>query len=61
MGTNCEAIVLLFEHYDLRNKIELALATLLESLSVKANFLKIFQEFEKNIFQYKKHILGVVS
>lgn len=54
-------MVLLFEHYDLRNKIKLALTTLLESLSVKGNFLKIFQEFEKKFFKYKKHILGVVS
>ena len=41
------------------NKV--VLATLLISLSVMGNFLEVFQEFNKNSFQYKKHLLGVVS
>ena len=36
-------------------------ATLLKSLSVMGNFLDVFPEFTKNSFQYKKHLLGVVS
>ena len=36
-------------------------ATLLKSLSVMGNFLDVFREFTKNSFQYKKHLLGVVS
>ena len=36
------------------------LATLLKSLSEMGNFLGVFQEFNKNSFQYKKHLLGVV-
>ena len=36
------------------------LATLLKSLSEMGNFLEVFQEFNKNSFQYKKHLLGVV-
>ena len=36
-------------------------ATLLKVLSVMSNFLKVFQEFTKNSFQYKKHLLGIVS
>ena len=36
-------------------------ATLLKSLSVMGNFLVVFQEFNKNSFQYKKHLLGIVS
>ena len=40
------------------NKV--VLATLLISLSVMGNFLEVFQEFNKNSFQYKKHLLGVV-
>ena len=41
------------------NKV--VLATLLISLSVMGNFLEVFQEFNKNSFQYKKHLSGVVS
>ena len=41
------------------NKV--VLATLLISLSVMGNFLEVFQEFNKNSFQYKKQLLGVVS
>ena len=41
------------------NKV--VLITLLISLSVMGNFLEVFQEFNKNSFQYKKHLLGVVS
>ena len=26
-----------------------------------SNFLEVFQELNKNTFQYKKHLLGVVS
>ena len=40
---------------------KVVLATLLISLSVMGNFLEVFQEFNKNSFQYKKHLLGVVS
>ena len=36
-------------------------ATLLKSLSVMNNLLEVFQEFNKSSFQYKKHLLGVVS
>ena len=36
-------------------------ATLLKSLSVMGNYLEVFQEFDKNCFQYKKHLIGVVS
>ena len=35
-------------------------ATLLKVLSVMSNFSKFFQEFNKNSFQYKKHLLGIV-
>ena len=35
-------------------------ATLLKLLSVMDNFLEVFQEFNKNSFQYKKHLLVVV-
>ena len=35
--------------------------TLLKFLSVMVNFLKVFQDFTINSFQYKKHLLGVVS
>ena len=41
------------------NKV--AHATLLKSLSTMANFLEVFQEFNKNSFQYKKHLLRVIS
>ena len=34
-------------------------ATLLKSLSIMANFLEVFQDFNKNSFQYKKHLLWV--
>ena len=36
-------------------------ATLLKSLSVMGNYLEVFQEFDKNCFQYNKHLIGVVS
>ena len=36
-------------------------AKLLKSLSVMDNLLEVFQELNKSSFQYKKHLLGVVS
>ena len=35
--------------------------TLLKSLPVMGNLLKVSQEFNKNFFQYKKQLLGFVS
>ena len=42
------------------NLNNVAPATLLKPLSVMGNFLEVFQEFTKNSFQHKKHLLGVV-
>ena len=35
--------------------------TLLKWFPVMRNFLEVFQELNKNTFQYKKHLLGNVS
>ena len=47
-------------HYEERLR-QSAATTLLKPLLVLGKFLEIFQKFNKNSFQYKKHLWGVIS